>query len=113
MSEKPRQKKKRKAEKLHLTFKKKWETIIKDVDKHEVPVNVLDTIRISLIDGTSIIINIQQLIAAGEDPDDIEDMLNIKFEDLNDYIESIDFHVDIDQVAKTVQPVTDNLLRNL
>jgi hypothetical protein len=113
MAEKPQPKKKRKVEKLHLNVRKKWEALIKDVEKNEVPVGILDTINITLIDGTSIILDIKQLIALGDSPDDIEEMLNEKFEELDDYIVNVDFHVDINQVVNTIQPETDRILKNL
>lgn len=108
-----RPKKKRKAEKLHLNIRKKWEGIVKTVEKKEVPVDVLDTICITLIDGTSLVLDIKQLIADGMEPQDIEEMLNEKFEELDDYIKTVDFHVDINLVVSTIQPETDKILKNL
>jgi hypothetical protein len=115
MSEKPQLKKKRKAraEKLHLNIRKKWESLIKNVDKQEVPINVLDTIEVSLVDGTLMIIDIKQLIANGSDSVEIEQMLSEKFEDLDEYILNVDFHVDIKEVQNTIQPETDKVLKNL
>jgi len=113
MSENLRPKKKRKAEKLHLNIKKKWEGLIKGIDKIEVPVTVLDTVEIALIDGTSIALNIKQLLATGSEAEEIEEWLNDKFDDLDEYIVTVDFFVDIDQVANVVQPETDRLLKNL
>ena len=114
MSEKPLlPKKKRKSEKLHLNIRKKWEGIVRNVDKREVPVDVLDTIRISLIDGTSITIDVKQLLADGSDPVEIEEMLNDRFDELDEYIKTVDFHVDIEQVVSAIQPETDKVLKNL
>lgn len=114
MSEKPQPKKKRsKSEKLHLNIRKKWEGIVKGVDKKEVPVDILDTIKVSLIDGTSISINVKQLITEGVDSEDIEQMLNDKFDQLDEYIKTVDFHVDINRVVDTIQPETDKVLKNL
>ena len=84
MSENLRPKKKRKAEKLHLNIKKKWEGLIKGIDKIEVPVTVLDTVEIALIDGTSIALNIKQLLASGSEAEEIEEWLNDKFDDLDE-----------------------------
>ena len=113
MSEKRRSKKKPKAIKLHMSLRKKWEGIVKDVEKHEVPVNVLDIIQVALIDGTSIILDIKQMMAEGVDADEVEQILNEKFQELDEYIVSVDFHVDIKQVENAVQPETDKILKNL
>ena len=38
---------------------------------------------------------------------------NDKLENLDSYIENVDFYVSIDEVAKLVQPMTDLLLKDL
>lgn len=104
---------KNKAKKLSLNVKKHWQDIVKDVDKKEVPVEVLQRIIVKLIDGTDLSIDITQLLADGSNPEDIENLLNEKFEDLDQYIENVDFFIDIDKVVNTVQPETDKVLKNL
>jgi hypothetical protein len=44
---------------------------------------------------------------------EIEDILNEKFQDLDQYIKTVDFFVDIDKVVNTVQPETDKVLKGL
>lgn len=115
MAEHPRPKKKRKvkSEKLHLDIRKKWESLIQTVDKHEVPIDVLDSVDIALIDGTTVSINIQHLIDIGCDSFEVEQMLNEKFEDLEEYIMAVDFNVNVGFVQSTVQPETDKVLKHL
>ena len=52
-------------------------------------------------------------MAAGQNPDDIEAMLDEKFNELDDYIKTVDFFVDIDKVKDAVQPETDKVLKGL
>jgi len=115
MSEQPKPKKtpRSRAKKLNLNVKKRWQDIVKDVDKKEVPVDVLQRITVRLIDGTDLSIDITQLLADGNDPSEIEDLLNAKFQDLDEYIENVDFFIDIDKVVNTVQPETDKVLKDL
>lgn len=113
MSEQPKKPQRSKAKKLNLNVKKRWQDIVNDVDKKEVPVNVLQQIIVKLIDGTNITINIKELLAEGLDPDEIENMLNEKFDDLDQYIKTVDFFVDVDTVKQTVQPETDKVLKGL
>lgn len=114
MSEQPKRKKQsRKAQKLKLDPKKRWQDIVNDVDKKEVPVDVLQRIVVKLIDGTDLSIDIKQLLDDGQDPDEIEELLNAKFHDLDQYIENVDFFIDIDSVVKTIQPETDKVLKDL
>jgi hypothetical protein len=86
---------------------------LKDVDKKEVPIHVLDKLAINLHDGTSIIIEIKNLIEDGIDPDIIEDQISEHLENLADNVFNVDFFVDIKLVEKTVQPETDKLLSKL
>jgi hypothetical protein len=58
-------------------------------------------------------INIKQLLAEGNDPEIIEEMLNIKLKSLDHMVDDIDFYVDVDNVAKIVQPITDQILKDL
>lgn len=102
-----------KAKKLNLNKRKSWQDIVNGVDKREVPISVLEHISVKLIDGTCISINIKELISAGQDPIDIEEMLDQKFNELDQYIENVDFFVDIDKVKDTVQPETDKVLKGL
>jgi hypothetical protein len=53
------------------------------------------------------------LISDGQDPDDIESMLDEKFNELDIYIKNVDFFVDIDKVQHEVQPATDKALKGL
>jgi len=66
-----------------------------------------------LKDGTEVIVNIKQLLAEGVNPDDIEVHVNSRLQDLDDYIENVDYFVDLDLVEATVQPQTDILLSKL
>jgi hypothetical protein len=113
MSEQPKKPQRKSGKKLNLNVKKKWLDIVNNVDKKEVPVDVLQQIVVKLVDGTDITINVKQLLSEGLLPDDIETMLNEKFNDLDQYIENVDFFVDIDKVVSTVQPETDKVLKGL
>ena len=99
--------------KININVKEKWERILSDVEKPEVPITVLERIMIHLIDGTKVNINIIDLLAEGADPDELEEHLGDKLESLDHMIEDIDFFVNIDEVAKTVQPETDKILSRL
>ena len=117
MSEQPKQPRKQprsKAKKITLNPEKSWKDIVDSVEyKKEVPVTVLQRIVVKLVDGTDLTINIKELIDDGNDPDEIEALLNAKFHDLDEYIEIVDFFIDIDSVVNTVQPETDKVLKNL
>lgn len=114
MSEQPKKpQRKSKAKKLNWNPRKSWQDIVRDVDKKEIPIHILQNITVQLVDGTSINIDIRSLINDGQDPVEIEALLDDKFNQLDEYIENVDFFVDIDKVVNAVQPETDKVLKGL
>lgn len=112
MSDLPKRKRPR-LKRLNITSREKWGKILKDVKKQEVPVSLLESITVSLVDGTKVNINIKELLNDGMDPDEIENVLNQKLEELDHIIKEVDFFVSLDEVANTVQPITDIFLKDL
>jgi hypothetical protein len=87
--------------------------LLKEVNKEQVPIGVLRYITVNLKDGTSVDVNVAEMLADGEDPEQVERMINDRLNALDDYIHDVDFHISVDSVAKVVQPFTDKLLKDL
>lgn len=98
---------------INISKKRSWRKIIREVEKKEVPIHCLERIVVNLKDGTSVPVNIKELLAGGADPDFVEKELNKKLDALELYIHNINFFIDIDQIEKTVQPETDKILSKL
>ena len=114
MSEqKPQKPKRPRSKKLKVSKKEQWERILKDIDKNDVPIKCLESIQVNLRDGTSVLVDIAQLIAEGNDPEVVEFMVESKLKALDHIIEDVDFFISVDLVAKTVQPITDSILKDL
>jgi hypothetical protein len=107
---KPRQVK---SKRLNLNSKAKWEKLLKEVNKEQVPVAVIRYITVNLKDGTSVDVNIAEMLEEGADPAVVEKLINNKLEALDDVIQDVDFHISVDSVAKVIQPFTDKLLKDL
>jgi len=107
---KPRQPK---SKRLNLSKKDQWEKLLKEISKEQVPVTVLRYITVNLKDGTSVDVNVAEMLEEGADPAVVEQVINSKLEALDDIIQDVDFHISVDSVAKVVQPITDQLLKNL
>jgi hypothetical protein len=107
---KPRQPK---SKRLNLNRKDQWEKLIKEINKEQVPIGVLRYITVNLKDGTSVDVDVVELLDNGEDPAVVEQLINSKLESLNDYIQDVDFHISVDAVSKVIQPFTDQLLKDL
>lgn len=108
-----RKPKKPKSQKVNLNQKSNWRNILKEVEKHEVPIQVLEKLCVHLKDGTQVMIDVKVLLESGCDAEDVETQINQKLEELDMYIENVDFFVDVDEVQKTVQPETDKILGKL
>lgn len=109
--EKP--KKQPKQKKLNISPKTTWKNILREVEKKEVPIHVLKSLAVYLKDGTVVTVEIKKLLAEGADPDQVEQDVNQRLEELDMYIDNVDFFVDVDLVEQTVQPETDRLLSKL
>ena len=107
---KPRQPK---SKRLNLNKKDQWEKLLKEVSKEQVPIGVLRYITVNLKDGTSVDVNIAEMLDEGGDPAYIEELINSKLAALDDVIEDVDFHISVDAVSKVIKPFTDELLKNL
>ena len=104
--------------KLSTEFLDKWKHIINDVEKSDIPTHLIDKLVIRLYgegdpDSEEMhvqTIDITSLKDQGYISEEIEDVINETLYELNDYIDSIDFFLDIDAVAQEVQPETDKIL---
>jgi hypothetical protein len=94
-------------------FLDKWEHIIQDVNKTDVPLECLKKIVIKLRGGRQRTINLHTLQRQGLSLEEIEPLVNRTFADLERDIVDVDFIVDISSVAKIIQPETDKLLGKL
>lgn len=102
-----------KLKKINTSSRAQWQGILKDIDKDNIPVRLLDSIQVNLIDGTVVKINIKELISQGHDPDELERSLRKRIDDLDHIIKDVDFFISIDAVADVVQPLTDEILKDL
>jgi hypothetical protein len=111
--QKPKKPRQPKSKRLNLNRKDQWERLLKEVNKEQVPIGVLRYITVNLKDGTSVDVNIAEMLAEGADPAEVEQMINQRLDALDDVIHDVDFHISVDSVAKVIQPFTDKLLKDL
>lgn len=94
-------------------FIDKWEHIIEDVEKTKIPVEFIKKLVVKLEGKKQQTINIEKLLAQGLDPDQIEEVVNRKLDELDNIIVSVEFILNVKSIAETVQPTTDEFLKNL
>jgi hypothetical protein len=94
-------------------FLLKWEHIIAEVTKTEVPLECIKKVVIKLHGKKQRTINLATLKRQGLDIEEVEVILSRTLSELGDEVRDIDFVVDVTEVAKIVQPETDKLLKDL
>ena len=93
-------------------FLKKWEHIIEDVDKQKIPVEFIKKLVIKMRGKRQQTVNIKRFLDQGLAPEQIEEAVSRKLSEYDDNILSVEFVLNIESKAETVQPETDKLLRN-
>jgi hypothetical protein len=99
--------------KLDSDFNAKWEHIIAEVNKTDVPMECLKKVIIKLTGSRQRTINLSLLRQQGLSSEEIEALLTRTFAEYDSQIRDVDFLVDIEAVARIIQPETDNLLKNI
>ena len=94
-------------------FISKWEHILENVDKHKIPVEFIKKLIVKLNGKKQHTINIEKFLSQGVDPEQIEDIVSRKLQELDDSIVGVEFILNVQIIADAVQPETDKILGNL
>jgi len=101
------------AKKITLNTRAQWQRWVKEADKTDVPIEVIQHVVVNLRDGTRVPVNVSQLLAEGHNPEELDQHLSSKLRELDDYIEDVDYYISVASVARTVQAKTNQLLKDL
>ena len=94
-------------------YLRKWEHILEDVEKSKVPVQFIKKIIVRMVGKKQHTINIQALLKQGLEPEEVEEVVSRKLNELDPLITSFEFVLNVESIADTVQPQTDKLLNKL
>ena len=94
-------------------FLAKWDHIISEVEKTQVPLKCINKMVIRTVGGRQKTINLARLRKDGLDDDEIEEIMNRNLFTLGDLVNNVDFILDVNTVAGIIQPATDKLLKSL
>jgi hypothetical protein len=94
-------------------FIEKWEHILEDVEKNKIPVEFIKKLVVKLQGKKQHTINIEKFLTQGLDPDQIEEIVSRKLQELDDMVVSVEFILNVQIIADAVQPETDKLLNRL
>jgi GMP synthase PP-ATPase subunit len=76
-------------------FLEKWEHILDDVEKNKIPVQFIKKIVIKLHGKKQQTINIEKFLTQGLDPDQIEEAVSRKLNELGDTVLSVEFLLNV------------------
>ena len=94
-------------------YLRKWEHILEDIEKSKVPVQFIKKIVVRMVGKKQHTINIQALLKQGLEPEEIEEVVSRKLNELDPLITSFEFVLNVESIADTVQPETDKILNKL
>ena len=94
-------------------FIEKWEHILEDVEKNKIPVEFIKKLVVKLQGKKQHTINIEKFLTQGLEPDQIEEIVSRKLQELDDMVVSVEFILNVQIIADAVQPETDKLLNRL
>jgi len=98
---------------LSEEFLAKWDHIISEVEKTQVPLKCINKMVIRIVGGRQKTINLARLRKDGLDDDEIEEIMNRNLHILGGSVNNVDFILDVNTVAGIIQPATDKLLKSL
>ena len=94
-------------------FVAKWEHILEDVEKQKIPIQFIKKFIIKLQGKKQQTINISRMLEQGLEPEQIEEAVSRKLFELDEQVVSVEFVLNVQSIAETVQPETDRLLNKL
>jgi hypothetical protein len=88
----------------------RWESILAEADIKSIPVSFLKEVNIRMMDGTEEIFNIKSLKKRGLKVKEIEALLEAFVDKHDDDIDTLDFILNVEELAKVVSKKTKRLL---
>lgn len=94
-------------------FIEKWEKLLEEVEKRKIPVEFIKKLILKLKGRKQQTVNVDRLIKRGLFPEEIEGVISEILMELDEEVVGIEFVLNVQTIAETVQPETENLLRGL
>jgi len=94
-------------------FLQKWERLIEGVEKEKIPVEFIKKLVLKLVGKKQKTINVERMLDQGLDPEQVEEVISRQLMELDNAVIGIEFILNVQTIADTVQPETNKLLSNL
>ncbi len=112
------QRKHRVAEKhshlINLDKMNEWIDIVRESDKSNIPVDVMDFFTLNLEKGESVTINVADLIEKhGYSTKDIQEEIKQLLDEIGDGLLDVDYTINVNKVKKMIESLTEETLKDL
>lgn len=98
---------------LSKEFVQKWKHLLEDIDVDDIPVGYLSRLDIHFNDGNPPqYIDVAELLGQHQ-PVDVEHTIHNTLSNIEDIIDRVDFHVDLEKVVDKVDDATRKTLKDL
>ena len=94
-------------------FLQKWERLIEGVEKEKIPVEFIKKLVLKLVGKKQKTNNVERMLDQGLDPEQVEEVISRQLVELEDTVIGIEFILNVQTIADTVQPETNKLLSKL
>jgi len=91
----------------------KWQDVISSVDKDHIPIDCVKKVICKFKGGRQKTINLETLRRNGLTVEDIESVLARVMNQRGRDVINVDFVIDVNTVAKNIQPFTDKILAKI
>jgi hypothetical protein len=92
---------------------KEWSKIIATLDTTKAPTFVVKLLRVYFKGGESIVFPVRDWLKNGEDINYVEETINRWFKINKGTFEGVEIVVDLAKLRETIQPITDETLKEL
>jgi len=88
----------------------RWENILAEMDIQSVPIHLLKSITITMMDSSEKTFEVEEYIKKGLTSKEVETLLETFVDEYDEEIDTLDFHLNIEALANEVGEKTKRLL---
>lgn len=99
--------------KLSKDFIEKWSHLLSEIEMEDVPIEYIERMELFFNNGDKpAFIDVTQLLEHNK-PWMIEKLLSEELDNIDDILDRVDFHLNLEKVVKVVGEATNDALKNL
>lgn len=99
--------------KFSKEFIEKWSHLIEDIDMDDVPIQFVDRLELYFNNGQNPAFIDITLLLEDEKPRKVEKRITMELDAIDDILDRVDFHLNLEKVVETVDIATKDTLKKL